>query len=39
MGNYEGKRRLGKCKHMLEDHVKMDLKEIWSEKVDSIRLA
>jgi hypothetical protein len=39
VGKSEGKRPLGKPKNRYEDNIRMDLREIWWEVVDRIRLA
>jgi hypothetical protein len=39
MGKPEGKRTLGRPRHMWEDGVRMDLREIGWERVDWIQLA
>jgi hypothetical protein len=39
VGKGEGKRPLGRCRHMWEDYIKMDLREIgWSD-MDRMHMA
>jgi hypothetical protein len=37
-GKPEGKRPLGRTRHRWEDDIRMDLREIWWERVDCIHL-
>jgi hypothetical protein len=39
VGRSEGKRPLGRPRHMWENNIKMDLREIWIDGANWIRLA
>jgi hypothetical protein len=39
VGKREGKRSLGRSRHRWEDHIRVNVREVWWERVDWILLA